>query len=146
MKHQMILSAFLLFITTIASTSHAAEAHLNKKRELAPSTRLESGRFGIYQSKVGLRLTFMLDKKLGQVWNLVSTADNHDAWELMKVQDPAVVEDSEEDNFRFEISLSEIGARATFLLDTKRGASWQLTEVTDDKGQKQDMWISVPLI
>ncbi|MDE4917017.1 hypothetical protein ACUXAV_001637 [Cupriavidus metallidurans] len=83
-------------------------------------------RFEIVQSELALRWTFKLDKQSGVVYQLVASKDGVLSWDEMArykhtLPDPVVAGKT-----NYQIFLSGIAAKNTFLINVNSGATWQL--------------------
>jgi hypothetical protein len=108
------------------------------QRTTAPS----NARFEIVQSELAAKWTFQLDRFTGQVWQLVKTKEDDDAWHNLKVIGlPQIAAPA---RARFQIFASGIAAKFTFLLDTETGKTWVLTTRTykdsDGADQEEHVW------
>jgi hypothetical protein len=121
---QVILLVSLLFIVAPAMSAEDPVAH---QHTTAPS----NSRYELIQSSLAARLTFRLDKFTGRVWQMVKTSDDETAWQEMPVL--GLVKTSTATRSHFQIFLSGIAVRHSFLIDTDTGTTWQAV-VSKQKG------------
>jgi hypothetical protein len=101
------------------------------------------GRYEIVQSPILARDTFKLDRVQGRVWRLVVGQDGKKLLESMHVRDAPLIS-SDATGPRFQLFLSGIQARDTFLIDSATGMVWIVTTITDSEGKGlYDAWIEV---
>jgi len=93
-----------------------------------------SARFEIVQSTLAALQTFKLDKQTGSVQLLVKKIDGSDGWEDLEVVGLKAVPAS---GNRFQLFLSGIAAKYTFLLDTQTGTCWQFVFAEDEKTKEK---------
>jgi hypothetical protein len=92
------------------------------------STSFPAGpRFEIIQSSIAARYTFKLDRVTGRIRQLVRNTDGDLSWEPMTVSNPPKGPNAAP---HFQIFLSGIAARNSFLLDSVSGQVWVLTQNT----------------
>ncbi|WP_394730725.1 hypothetical protein [Altererythrobacter sp. GH1-8] len=90
------------------------------------TTATTDSRFEIVQSELAARWTFRLDKKCGNVAQLVSTETSSVAWQEMIV---LFLPDCLASNKpRYQIFTSGLAARHTFLIDSQTGKTWILIQ------------------
>lgn len=98
-------------------------------QDYTPSAQLTSGvpnaRFEIVQSPLAAKWTFRLDRYTGNIWQLVRTLNEDNAWESMPVIDlPRILPATRP---RFQLFAGGLAVRHTFLIDTDTGKTWTLT-------------------
>jgi len=94
----------------------------------------ETSRYQIIQSELGVRLTFKIDKYLGEVYLLVKGEDDRLTWESMiKEEHPFDEAIQNQEKVNYQIFTSGLGIKFTFLINVNTGATWQLVEDTEDK-------------
>lgn len=120
----------LLITASLWQVSAIAQEHPLPDRTAFPP----NGRYEIVQSPVLQKLTFILDRYEGMVWQIVVDAEGQESWELMQVLSPPVFAASANrpKEPRFQIFVSGRMARSTFLLDCSTGRVWQ--DVVDKDG------------
>lgn len=130
----------LAMVLMLPSLVHAQSASSSTNTTQA----VESGRFEIVESSAGVRNTFLLDRYVGDVWQLVTTSIGPLAWERMEVLDRVGGDDGSP---RFQLFLTAHGVRNTFLIDTSTGRTWLL--VTDERlgrdGRKIEVLLWQPM-
>jgi hypothetical protein len=89
------------------------------------STISPADRFQIIQSQLVSRWTFRLDRVCGNVSQLVGTKDGGTAWEPMPIE--LLPECQLDGKTRYQLFLSSLAAKYSFLMNTNSGMSWVLT-------------------
>jgi len=92
------------------------------------TTTPQDARYEIIQSPLVVRHTFRLDRFAGNIAQLVLVDDNL-TWVEMYINDFPKIENPTVP--RFQIFTSGIVVRNTFLIDTKTGSTWVLTQRFD---------------
>lgn len=127
----MTRSLSLVSVVLVAAAAFPALADVGDHTGIPQASATPpSGRYEIVRSSLFARLTFKLDKFTGRVWELVERKDEQLAWEPMEVASPSQVPQTSTVP-RFQISLSGILARDSFLLDSLSGTVWIYTVATD---------------
>lgn len=104
----------------------------------ASTTAGNQSRYEVVQSTLAARWTFRLDKVCGNIGQLVSTQSEGVTWEPMPVLGlPKCVADGKN---RYQLFLSGLAARHTFLLNTESGKTWQIRSVKDNQGVDSSAW------
>jgi len=118
--------------------------HAQESRKYPTSTSaIPPARYEIVQSPILARDTFKLDRFRGRVWQRVETADKTIVWELMVITDEPGISASAAVP-RFQLYLSGIVARDSFLVDTISGTVWTETSVTDSEGKELYLaWVPI---
>ena len=141
MKTNVLLSTLIFFIclgtVNRLLADEPGDVHSSVESSLPPTARYE-----IVQSSISVKWTFLLDKKLGKIWQWVLASDGSTEWQEMTVEDSQ--NDINDDSLRYQISLSGIAAKGTFFIDSKSGRCWQLASQTDSSGNEQDLWQLLP--
>lgn len=96
------------------------------------ATSLVGGRYEIIMSDVVLKHSFKVDKFLGQVYLLVKKEDGGITWEKM-IKDVAFNNPILSDKINYQLYMSGISIKYTFLINVNSGAVWQLVEDNSDK-------------
>jgi hypothetical protein len=103
-----------------------------------------NARYQLVQSTITMRDTYRLDTFTGRVHRLVRNKDGELLWEEMVVrQRPAVANPTAA---RFQIFLSGIAAKGSYMIDTRTGQTWQVVEAKldpqgpDTDANKHTMW------
>ena len=91
------------------------------------SSAPETARYEIVQSEFGARTTLKIDKYTGDIYLLVLTKKEKLTWELMHT-DVHFQDITIPDQVNYQIFISGLGPRSTFLMNVNTGATWQLTE------------------
>ena len=98
----------------------------------------EGSHFEIIQAQTAAKWTFRLDKITGHVWILVQNKDGNYVWQPTKVDG---LPDGKTPSGTYQIFLSGLAAKFSFLIDTATGKTWALTTLTDKDGKETDyMW------
>ena len=116
-----------------------ASAQLPQMPQFGPhheTASAEGARYEIIQAQTAAKWTFRLDRFTGQVWILVSNSDGTYAWQVTKVIDPPDAKSSTKP--RFQLFLSGIAAKFSFLIDMDGGKTWFLFTATDNAGKEVD--------
>jgi hypothetical protein len=129
MKKLLVASFFIFF----SSLTFAQTATVRPNFQTEPP---QNSRFEMIQSGIGARFTFRLDKFTGRVWQYVKGANDEDGWQEMLVS-PKPTASSKP---KFQIFLSGIGARYSFLIDNDNGNTWLLVSVKLKDGSDGSIW------
>ena len=98
------------------------------------------GHFEIIQAQTAAKWTFRLDRLTGHVWILVQNKEGNYVWQVTKV-DGLPADANRPVNGPYQIFLSGLSAKFSFLIDTFSGKTWSLTTITDKDGKEADyMW------
>jgi hypothetical protein len=117
-----ISSLLLLLLLTLAAQGQQLAIHNQ-------TTPPANARFEIVQSQNAAKWTFRLDRFSGHIWQLVRTHTGGNSWERMRVIDAP--EASASGRPRFQLFLSGLAAKHTFLIDTDSGLTWTVTTLLD---------------
>jgi mannitol-1-phosphate/altronate dehydrogenase len=104
----------------------ALKNELNKTQEI--SLKSNSPRFQIVQSNIAAKGTFKLDTYEGKVYQLVVDYNNNESWQLLKRIGNSINDNQVDGQRNYEIFLSTIAMRYTYLINLNTGATWQLVE------------------
>ncbi len=126
----------LVFIFTIISLNVYAQS---KDVKVHSSTVVSNqARYEIIQSTLAARFTFKVDKVCGNIFQLVATKNDDPIWEQMSVVKlPNCVNDGK---IRYQLFLSGLAARHTFLMNTDNGKTWQIRSFTNKSGNEDAAW------
>ena len=102
------------------------------------TTPAADARYEILQSSLSDRWTFRLDRYCGRISRLVETPEKNHTWEEMDVK--ALPNCNISPRPHFQIFLSSLAARFTFLIDTESGETWKLLTSTDEAGEEVLSW------
>ena len=95
-------------------------------------------RYELVQSSLAARWTFRLDRVCGGVSQVVITASENMTFDQMIVGGlPKCVPDGK---IRYQLFMSGLAARHTYLLNTDSGKAWQLQSVKDKDGNEFHAW------
>ena len=131
-----VLVLAVLSATTCLAQSEPTPIH-------AQSTAPTNSRFEIVQSTITAKLTFRLDKRTGQVSQLVHSSTEDLVWQPMLVVGLAQTRDTSNEG-RYQLFLSGISNRFAFLIDTDSGRTWQLQSTKDSKTNEEELdWMPI---
>lgn len=111
------------------SSAFSGDSYLEYKSQ---ATSLVGGRYEIIMSDVVLKHSFKVDKFLGQVYLLVKKEDGGITWEKM-IKDVAFNNPILSDKINYQLYMSGISIKYTFLINVNSGAVWQLVEDNSNK-------------
>ena len=100
------------------------------------TTAPADARFEIVQSQTAAKWTFRLDRYTGRIWQLTRTPSGGNVWQEMEVRQAETA--PENGRPRFQVFLSGLAARHSFLIDTENGHTWFLATLVDDHGKEQE--------
>jgi hypothetical protein len=131
------LFAAILFVATIG------RADTDSRPVHAQTTAPSAARYEIVESTITVRDTYRLDRYTGRVWRIVKSKDDETLWEEMSVRELPQTGDTSSP--RFQIFLSGIVAKISFLLDTKTGKTWQVVvaKVDPNGGNEEENTFAV---
>jgi hypothetical protein len=117
MKKVLLASAFLFIL------SYSLQGQDLQSSEHQASTLPTDARFEMFQSGLGVKWTFRLDRVTGNVERLVSAKSGNLVWEKTRVlPHPKAVNTVKP---HFQIFVSSLPEQVTLLLDTESGATWR---------------------
>jgi hypothetical protein len=114
---------FSLLLVSLAVPGWTQETYRNQFSS-APNT----ARYEIVQSELGVKITLLIDKYDGKVYQLVEGKTGL-TWQSMNVE-KHTIDKATPDKVNYQIFTSGQGVRFTFLLNVNTGATWQLAEDT----------------
>jgi hypothetical protein len=120
---------FFLCLLLFGFAAHGQETPIHNQT-VAPAL----ARYEIAQAQTAAKWTFRLDRFTGQVSQLVRARSGGTAWEGMRVIG-ILAESTNPARPHFQLFLSGLAAKHTFLIDVDSGRTWALTTLTDDKGK-----------
>jgi hypothetical protein len=91
------------------------------------------------QSTLNVLQTFKLDKQSGNVQLLVKKLNGSDGWEDLEVEG---LKASSPKGNHFQIFISGLAAKFTFLLDTDTGTCWHFVYTEDEKTKEKTYFFS----
>jgi hypothetical protein len=109
-------------------TVSAQEPSAIHERTGAPA----DSRFEIVQSTLVARSTYRLDKLTGRVDQIVMRADSTLTWQVIPRLEHSVKDPQLPGRVNYQLFLSGIANRHTYLLNTNSGATWQLVLTRDN--------------
>lgn len=119
---------FLTFLLAVAAFSATAQSKYNNQ---TATTSPASGRYEIITSSIALRETYLLDKETGDTWQLVSDYNGY-VWEQISRQEhPHDIIPEHHKGAVYQITLSGISVKGSYLINTITGATWILYEDSD---------------
>lgn len=99
----------------------------------------DGAHFQIIQAQTAAKWTFRLDRITGHVWILVQNKDGSYIWQVTKVD--GLPDAKAGGGGPYQIFLSGLAAKFSFLIDTSSGRTWALTTLFDKDGKETDyMW------
>ena len=126
----------LLLIGLLTFAASAIAQNIEYKSQ---ATSLVGGLYEIIMSDVALRNSFKVDKFLGQVYLLVKKKDGGITWEKM-IKDVAFNNPIFPDKINYQLYMSGISIKYTFLINVNSGVIWQLVEDDSDKKNPLLWW------
>ena len=90
-------------------------------------------RFKIVQSIIAARGTFKLDSFNGDVFQLVVDKDKNESWQLLDKTGYSYNNTQVQGRVNYDIFLSTIGMRFTYIINVNTGVTWQLFQDTNTK-------------
>lgn len=135
--NQLIIVTFCLIVAScntsqkeqlnqINSSITALKAELNKTQEI--SLKSKSPRYQIVQSTLAARGTYKVDTYEGNVYQLVVDKNNNETWGLLRRLGNSNNDEKVDGQRNYEIFLSTIAMRFTYLINLNTGATWQLVQ------------------
>jgi hypothetical protein len=112
-------------VLTLLSCTSICTGELN---EMQISTQIpQDARYELVQSQIAAKGTFRVDRYNGNVYQLVQDKDGNLTWELMqKLNHPK--DSPKESRINYQIFMSGIAYKYTFLMNIWTGATWQLKQ------------------
>lgn len=113
-----------IFISIFLNLSIFAQMETHNQTATTPPA---DGKFEIITSPIVMRDTFLLNKYSGETWELQSLGDGTYIWTKLyryKNRDDEIPESYKE--AVYQITMSGIAARGTYLTNTLTGATWIL--------------------
>ncbi len=116
------MKKIILIGLTAASIATFAQT---KNTNIHTTTTLGTqSRFEIVQSTLAARWTFRVDKVCGYVHQLVTTANDGLTWESTTIH--KLPKCNNDGKIRYQLFMSGISAKHTYLVNTELGMTWQL--------------------
>lgn len=125
------LIAILIVLVCIENSATAAEIGVS-------TSPASSSRYEIVQSQLTARDTFRLDKVCGLVWQMVTDTAGELHWQEIPFFDTKLVCASD-GRVRYQLFISAIAARYTFLINTDSGKTWHLVVDSQKNSGWQDL-------
>jgi len=104
----------------------ALKAELNKTQEI--SLKSNSPRYQIVQSSIAARGTYKVDTYEGDVYQLVVDKNNNETWQFLRQLGNSNNNNIVKGQRNYELFLSSIAMRFTYLINLNSGATWQLVQ------------------
>jgi hypothetical protein len=124
-RHKVVLVAGVTAWLALACL-HASAQDLNPAIHYKTQSPADA-RFELLQSALVARLTLLVDKNSGDVFQIVTTPNNNLAWEkIYRIKSNN--DHLDETQVNFEVFVSGIAARYTYLLNVHTGQTWVLSE------------------
>ena len=119
---KLLLSIFILFFTT---PIFSQEVNIPLK------TSTESGRFEFIQSTISRKISLMLDKYTGKVWQMVRDSE-YDCLTFEYIPKTTQSTDVKSAKINYQLFLGGMMLSDCFLLNINTGEVWQLVKDKDD--------------
>lgn len=126
-----MIKALTLFLFSFVYLVSAQTSNPSYKTDIPNNVRFE-----VIQSSLAAKWTFRIDKFSGRVWQYVRTRDDDNVWEEMLVLPKPITSTRP----KFQIYLSGLAAKFTFLIDNDSGKTWVLTTSKDKNGDELTYW------
>jgi hypothetical protein len=119
----------LLAILAVPGSRALAQRDLvQHERTLAPA----DARFEFVQSALGARFSFRVDKVTGRVDQIVMRSDSTLTWQRVPRLEHPAGDTQVPGHVNYQMFMSGIGNRYTYLLNLNNGATWQLVITKDE--------------
>lgn len=128
--------AIFLLIGCIAFTASTIAQDTERHSQ---STSLVGGRYEIIMSDKAAKYSFRIDKFRGDVYLLVNTDKGEIGWEKMHVE-ASLFDPNSSDSINYQLYMSGIASKYTFLMNVNTGTTWQLVEDTSNKKNSVYWW------
>lgn len=135
-KDQAEKGIFIALFCASLSCMGADKAVMHTK-----TTTSSVARYEIVSSTLAARYTFKLDRFCGEVSQIVQNQENELAWQDLLVS--GLPPCQTDDQVRYQLFVSGIAARFTFLLNTETGKTWQYMTFKDKDGKEQSGWFPI---
>ena len=119
---------FLTFLLAVAAFSATAQSKYNNQ---TATTSPASGRYEIITSSIALRETYLLDKETGDTWQLVSGYSGYKWEQILRQEHPNDIISEHHKGAIYQITMSGIAVKGSYLINTLTGATWILYEDSD---------------
>jgi len=116
-------------LNEINSSLISLKTELNKTQKI--SLKSTFPRYQIVQSTIAARGTYKVDTYEGKVYQLVVDRNNNETWELLRRIGNYNDDYKVNGQRNYEIFLSTIAMRFTYLININTGATWQLVKDPD---------------
>ena len=123
------MKQLILFLTLILLAFSATAQ--NKYNNQTSTTTPASGRYEIITSSIALRETYLLDKETGDTWQLVSGYSGYKWEQIPRQEHPHDIVPENYHDYVYQITLSGIAVKGSYLINTLTGATWILYEDSD---------------
>lgn len=136
-----LIALIISFLATSCNTSQKEQlnqinssiielkSELNKTQEI--SLKSNSPRYQIVQSSIAARGTYKVDTYKGNVYQLVVDKNDNETWELLRRTGNSNNDNQVNGQRNYEIFLSTLAMRFTYLINLNTGATWQLVQDPD---------------
>ena len=122
---RLLLLAILAFP---GSRALAQRDFVQHERTLAPA----DARYEFVQSALGARFSFRVDKVTGRVDQIVMREDSTLTWQRIPRLEHPSGDTQVPGRVNYQMFISGIGNRHTYLLNVNNGATWQLVITKDE--------------
>ncbi len=116
-------------LNLINSSIIELKSELNKTQEIY--LKSNSPRYQIVQSPIAARGTYKVDTYKGNVYQLVVDKNDNETWELLSRIGNSYDDNQVYGQRNYEIFLSTLAMRFTYLINLNTGATWQLVQDPD---------------
>jgi hypothetical protein len=128
-----LIFAFVVMLLSPYTFAQTKDVKFHSSTVLSNQARYE-----IVQSTLAARFTFKVDKVCGNIFQLVLNKNDDPVWEQMSViKLPGCNNDG---RVKYQLFLSGIAARHTFLMNTDTGKTWQVRSFTNQSGGEAASW------
>lgn len=117
---KIVFSFFILFLAT--SICAQVQTYNSKSTSFPNDSRYE-----LIQSELAAKLTFKVDKYSGDVYQLVLASDQSLTWQLI-IREKSRNDKQNANRVNYQLFTSGLAVKYTFLLNLNSGATWQLSE------------------
>lgn len=121
MKKSLIIALMLFCITPLFADN----------TQVPVSTSTESGRFEFIQSTIARRVSLLLDKYTGKVWQMVQISSQGDVG-FAPIPKDVPSTDVKSEKINYQLYLGGTALKDCFLLNINTGEIWQLVEDRDE--------------
>ena len=140
MKQQVLIAVFVAFSFSVADR---AQENAPSSTSSSATTLPLTSRWELVQSPLLARLMFKLDKYTGETWQMVRDDEHGQSWKKMLIQDAPKVDKPILP--RFQIFLSGMVVRCSYLLDSTTGRTWVLVGGNENANFSWQIVLDTPI-